>query len=56
MNDEFFIVPSLAEAFTYYLFRDGIEVKFSVENQRIKVLGRGYLLPKEIEFIRAFFL
>lgn len=56
METNFHIVPAMQEENTFFLFRDGIEVKFSSIKGIIKVIGRGYLLPKEVEYIKKFYI
>ena len=56
METIFTIIPSLSEQNTYFLFRDyAIEIKFTSINGIVKVIGNGYLLPKEVEFIKEFY-
>ncbi len=56
METVFTIIPSLSEQNTYFLFRDyAIEIKFTSINGIVKVIGNGYLLPKEVEFIKEFY-
>ena len=56
MNPEFYIVPARCDADTYFLFRDtGDEIKFTVIGRKITIIGNGYLVPKEIEYINLNF-
>lgn len=56
MKDDFFIIPALYEVNTYFLFRDyAIEIKFTIIAGIIKIIGKGYLLPGEVTFIKENF-
>ena len=56
METVFTIIPSLSEQNTYFLSRDyAIEIKFTSIYGIVKVIGNGYLLPKEVEFIKEFY-
>lgn len=56
METNFNIVPAMYEQNTFFLFRDyAIEIKFSITNGAITVIGKGYLLPIEAEFIKVNF-
>ena len=56
METVFTIIPSLSEQNTYFLFLDyAIEIKFTSINGIVKVIGNGYLLAKEVEFIKEFY-
>jgi len=53
METEIVIIPSLHDRDTYFLFRDyAIEIKFTSINGIIKIIGKGYFLPKEVLFIK----
>ena len=55
MTVEFYIVPALRDRDTYFLFRDyGNELKFTVIEGKISVIGKGYFVPKELEFIKEY--
>jgi hypothetical protein len=57
MEDKFYIVPALSEPNTYFLFRDyGEEIKFVTKYGKVVVIGKGYLTPKELAFIRLYFI
>lgn len=57
MEDKFYIVPALYEPNTFFLFRDyGEEIKFVTKYGRVVVIGKGYLTPKELAFIRLYFI
>jgi hypothetical protein len=57
MEPEFYIIPSLTESNVYFLFRDiGIEVKFTLKDGRVMIIGKGFLTPNELEFIKIHFL
>lgn len=54
---EFYIVPSMSEQNTYFLFRDiGIEIKFNTLNNKITILSNGFLLPREMLFVQNNYL
>ncbi|WP_165929985.1 hypothetical protein [Flavobacterium caseinilyticum] len=56
METDFFIVPALYDQSTYFLFRDyAIEIKFTVIAGTIRIIGKGYLLPGEVTFIKENF-
>jgi hypothetical protein len=56
MESEFYIVPSLYDKDTYFLFRDyGNEIKFTVINGMVTVSGKGYFTPKELEYVKTNF-
>lgn len=57
MENEFYIVPALYDRDTYFLLRDyGNEIKFTVLQGKISIIGNGYFVPKELEFIKQNFL
>ncbi|MFH6944654.1 hypothetical protein [Flavobacterium sp. FlaQc-50] len=57
MSVEFYIVPALYDRDTYFLFRDyGNEIKFTVIEGKITIIGNGFFVPKELEFIKDNFL
>jgi hypothetical protein len=57
MHPEFYIIPALYDRNTYFLFRDyGNEIKFTVIDGKITIIGNGFFVPKELEFIKDNFL
>lgn len=57
MENEFYIVPALLDKDTYFLFRDfGNEIKFTVIEGKLKIIGNGYFLQHEWFFIQDNFL
>jgi hypothetical protein len=53
MKAEFYIVPALYDRDTYFLFRDyGNELKFTVIARKITIIGKGFFVPEELEFIK----
>ena len=57
MKAEFYIVPALYDRDTYFLFRDyGNELKFTVIEGKIMIIGKGFFTPKELEFIKSNFI
>lgn len=55
MSSEFYIVPALRDVDTYFLFRDyGNELKFTVIDGKISIIGKGFFVPKELEFIKQY--
>jgi hypothetical protein len=57
MENEFYIVPALYDRDTYFLFRDyGNEIKFTILEGKINILGKGFFVPSELIFIKQNFL
>ena len=57
MQCEFYIVPALYDRNTFFLFRDyANELKFTVLNGKISIIGNGYFTPTEYNFIKANFI
>lgn len=55
MSSEFYIVPALYDIDTFFLFRDyGNELKFTVIEGKISIIGKGFFLPKELDFIKEY--
>jgi hypothetical protein len=53
METEFIIIPALHDQNTFFLFRDyAIEIKFTSISRIIKIIGKGYFLPKEDAFVK----
>jgi hypothetical protein len=57
MEVNFYIVPAMYDENTFFLFRDyAIEIKFTIINGTVKVIGKNYFLPEETLFIRENYL
>lgn len=57
MEPNFVIVPATFGQNTFFLFRDySVEITFTIVNKVISVIGNGYLLPEETEFIKENYL
>lgn len=57
MKAEFYIVPALYDTDTYFLFRDyGNELKFTVKEGKVTIIGKGFFTASELDFIKSNFI
>jgi hypothetical protein len=57
MGTNFYIVSAMYDENTFFLFRDyAIEIKFTIINGIVKVVGMNYFLPEELLFIKENYL
>lgn len=56
MNSELYIVAARHDSDTYFLFRDnGTKIKFTVIEQKITIVGKGYFTPNELNVLKHYF-